>query len=479
MSNPATSQSRDPAKACFITFGCQMNKLDSELAAAELERHGMTLTPEPDDAGVVVINTCSVRRHAEERALSNLGRFRRVKEQFPQFVLAVMGCMAQKEGERLLKAYPHLDIVCGTRRFVDLPDLVGRVRAEGGRYAVTDDAPVTFERSTAKRPDPYRAFVAIMRGCNNFCSYCIVPHVRGREISRPPEDVENEVRALVRGGCAEITLLGQNIDAYAAANSRLPDLLRRLDANVPGLERLRFVTSHPKDISAELLRAMAELPSLCEHLHMPAQSGSTRILRAMNRGYTADRYREIIASAREIVPDIEIASDFIVGFPGETDEDFEATVSLVRECRFNQSFIFKYSPRERTKAAEMPDDVPLAVKQERNQRLLAVQEEVSRARQRAKEGRTFEVLVEGPSKRDKSRLVGRTRGNEIVVFPGCERPGAKCSSVRTDAHSPRATNAPCAHRPPATDLRPGALVNVRITDSTPLTLFGEMAPAGS
>ena len=327
---------------------------------------------------------------------------------------------------------------------------------------------MTFERSTAKRPDPYRAFVAIMRGCNNFCSYCIVPHVRGREISRPPEDVENEVRALVRGGCAEITLLGQNIDAYAAANSRLPDLLRRLDANVPGLERLRFVTSHPKDISAELLRAMAELPSLCEHLHMPAQSGSTRILRAMNRGYTADRYREIIASAREIVPDIEIASDFIVGFPGETDEDFEATVSLVRECRFNQSFIFKYSPRERTKAAEMPDDVPLAVKQERNQRLLAVQEEVSRARQRAKEGRTFEVLVEGPSKRDKSRLAGRTRGYDIVVFPGPEGSGGKCSSVRTDAHSPHATN-----------IRSGALVNVRITDSTPLTLFGELESGGS
>jgi len=376
--------------------------------------------------------------------------------------------MAQKEGEGLLNAYPHLDIVCGTRHFVDLPDLVGRVRAEGGRYAVTGDAPVTFERSTATRPNPYRAFVAIMRGCNNFCSYCIVPYVRGREISRPPEDVENEVRALVDDGCAEITLLGQNIDAYASDNSRLPDLLGRLDANVPALERLRFVTSHPKDISAELLRAMAELPSVCEHLHMPAQSGSTRILEAMNRGYTAGRYREIVASAREIVPGVEIASDFIVGFPGETDADFEATVSLVRECQFNQSFIFKYSPREGTKAAKMPDDVPMAVKKERNQRLLAVQEEVSRARHWAKEGRTFEVLVEGPSKRDKSRLAGRTRGHDIVVFPGPEGSVGKCSSVRTDAHLP-----------PATDLRRGALVNVRITDSTPLTLFGELESGGS
>lgn len=446
MNTPAQPTERDPAKVCFITFGCQMNKLDSELAAAEFQRHGFALTADRDEAGIVIINTCSVRRHAEERALSNLGRFRRAKEQSPGLVLAIMGCMAQKEGEGLLGAYPYLDIVCGTRRFVDLPEFVGRVRSEGGRYAVTDDAPVAFERSTTTRPDAYRAFVGVMRGCNNFCSYCIVPYVRGREISRPPEEIEAEVRALAADGCAEITLLGQNIDAYEYEDVRLADLLRRIDANAPGLVRLRFVTSHPKSISDDLLRAMAELPSVCEHLHMPAQSGSTRVLAAMHRGYTAERYREIVASAREIVPGIEIASDFIVGFSGETDEDFEATVSLVRDCGFNQSFIFKYSPREGTKAAAMADDVPLAVKQERNQRLLAVQEEVSRARQKAKEGRTFEVLVEGVSKRDASRLTGRTRGHDIVVFP----------------------------KPAGAELAPGALVDVRITESTPLTLRGEM-----
>ena len=451
MTTPAHTLERDPSKVCFITFGCQMNKLDSELAAAEFQRHGFTITPDPDEAGVVVVNTCSVRKHAEERALSNLGRFRRARERFPGFVLALMGCMAQKEGDALLKAYSHLDIVCGTRRFVDLPELAARVRAEGGRHAVTDEAPLAFERSTATRPDAYRAFVAVMRGCNNFCSYCIVPYVRGREISRPPEDIEDEVRSLVDDSCVEITLLGQNVDAYASGESHLPDLLRRLDGNVPGLRRLRFVTSHPRDISDDLLLAMAELPSVCEHLHMPAQSGSTRILQAMHRGYTAERYREIVASARAHVPDIEIASDFIVGFPGETDEDFEATVSLVRECQFNQSFIFKYSPREGTKAAAMADDVPLAVKQERNQRLLAVQKEVSGERQSAKIGTTVEVLVEGVSKRDPLRLTGRTRGHGIVVFPVPAGPA----------------------------LPPGALVDVHITDATPLTLLGELDPARS
>jgi len=446
VNTPTQPTERNPAKVCFITFGCQMNKLDSELAAAEFQRHGFTLTADRDEAGVVIINTCSVRRHAEERAVSNLGMFRRAKEEFPGLVLAIMGCMAQKDGEGLLRAYPYLDIVCGTRRFIDLPELVGRVRSEGSRHAVTDDAPVAFERSTTTRPDAYRAFVGIMRGCNNFCSYCIVPYVRGREISRPPEEIESEIRALAADGCAEITLLGQNVDAYEHDGVGLADLLRRIDANTPGLVRLRFVTSHPKSISDDLLRAMAELPSVCEYLHMPAQSGSTRVLAAMNRGYTAERYREIVASARQTVPGIEIASDFIVGFSGETDEDFESTVSLVRDCQFNQSFIFKYSPREGTKAASIADDVPMDVKKDRNQRLLAVQEEVSRARQKAKEGRTFELLVEGVSKRDSSRLAGRTRGHGIVVFP----------------------------KPVGVELAPGSLIDVRIIDSTPLTLLGEI-----
>lgn len=435
---------RDRGKACFITFGCQMNKLDSELAAGEFLRAGVSVTANPDEAGVVIINTCSVRRHAEQRALSNLGRFKRAKKQCPELVLVVMGCMAQKEGEALLGAYPCLDVVCGTKHFAELPALVKRVRSERGRYAVTGDAPVRFDRAAAARPDRWRAFVSVLRGCNSFCSYCIVPYVRGRETSRPPAEVEDEVRRLADDGCVEITLLGQNIDAYRHGDTDLAALLAQLDP-IPGLRRLRFVTSHPKDISDRLLRAMADLPSVCEHLHMPAQSGSTKILRAMNRGYTAERYREIAASARETVPGVGIASDFIVGFPGETDDDFAATVELVRECRFSQSFIFKYSPREGTKAARMTDDVPQGTKEARNHELLSVQEDVSRAENEAKVGRSLEVMVEGVSKRDPGRLTGRTRGNDIVVFP----------------------------RHAGAEPEPGALAEVRITDSTPLTLFGE------
>ena len=477
---------RDTAKVCFITFGCQMNKLDSELAAAELLRSGMSVTPDPTQAGVIVINTCSVRKHAEDRALSNLGRFKRAKEQCPEMVIAMMGCMAQKDGEKLLQAYPYLDIVCGTKHFADLPELVDRVRAQRERISVTGEAEVRLDRIPAARPHPFRAFVSIMRGCNSFCSYCVVPYVRGRETSRPAPDIEGEVRTLVGDGCVEITLLGQNVDAYRRGDMGLAALLRQLDP-IRGLQRLRFITSHPKDVSEDLLRAVADLPSVCEHLHMPAQSGSTRILEAMNRRYTAERYREIVASAREIVPGVEIASDFIVGFPGETDEDFAATVSLVRDCRFNQAFIFKYSPRDGTRAARMDDDVPTHVKQERNRALLAVQEEVSRARNKAREGRTFEVLVEGPSKRDPARLTGRTRGYDIVVFPdpSATPPPGRCPPVRTGGHLPAehteshetGTEGKCAsvrtdaHFMPHT-IRPGALVTVRITDSTPLTLFG-------
>jgi len=443
---PTPPTRRDTSTVCFLTFGCQMNQLDSELAAGEFWRHGITLTSDASRAGTVVLNTCSVRRHAEERARSNLGRFKRAKQEHPELVLAVMGCMAQKEGSELLRAYPYLDIVCGTKQFARLPQLVERARSAGERIAVTDDAPVVIDRVPAVRPDRYRAFVSILRGCNAFCSYCIVPYVRGREASRPPDEVKGEVRALVEAGCREIVLLGQNVDAYRHEDTDLAGLLRALDP-LPGLERLRFITSHPKDVSRRLLEAMAELPSVCEHLHMPAQSGSTAVLRAMRRGYTAERYREIVASARRIVRDVEIASDFIVGFPGETEADFAATVSLVRDCGFSQAFIFKYSPREGTRAAKLEDDVPQRVKAERNRILLGVQAEVSGAQNAAKVGRTVEVLVEGPSKRDRSRLAGRTRGNAIVVFP------APADAV------------------PA----PGALVTVRVTDSTPLTLVGELS----
>lgn len=443
--NDQSQNLRDKSKFFFITFGCQMNKLDSELAAAELLRAGFTQAESENKAGVIIVNTCSVRRHAEERALSHLGRFKFAKKMFKDLVVVVMGCMAQKEGEALLDSIPPLDIVCGTRKFADLPSLVARVRERGERIVATEDEHIDIDRLATARPDKWRAFICVLRGCNSFCSYCIVPYVRGRETSRPPADVITEVKRLVDDGCVEITLLGQNIDAYEYEGVDLAELLQ-LVALTPGLRRLRFITSHPKDISPRLLDTVAAVPQVCGHLHMPAQSGSDKILAAMNRGYTAEHYLEIVNDARRRVPNIEIASDFIVGFPGETDADFEATVSLLRECQFNQCFIFKYSPREGTRAEQMSDDVPQAVKEERNHILLAVQGEISRERQKAKVGRTFEIMVEGQSKRDKSKLVGRTRGNDIVVF------------------TPQAGIA----------FTPGDVVDVEIIDSTPLTLFAKI-----
>jgi tRNA-2-methylthio-N6-dimethylallyladenosine synthase len=424
-----------------------MNKLDSELAAAEFARRGTLLTADLDRAGAVVINTCSVRKHAENRALSNLGRFKRAKARDPRFVVALMGCMAQKEGQALLDAVPHLDLVCGTRQFTRLPELIEEVRATGGRFVVTDSAELRFERLPTTRPDPWRAFVSVMRGCNSFCTYCIVPYVRGREVSRPPGDIADEVRRLIDDGCVEITLLGQNIDAYRHESTDLAGLLERLDPT-PGLRRLRFVTSHPRDVSTRLLRAVNGLARVCEHLHMPAQSGSTSVLRAMSRGYTAERYRAILAEARETVPGIQIASDFIVGFPGETDADFAATASLVADAGFSQTFIFKYSPREGTRAAGLPDDVSDEVKANRNQRLLAIQESVARARNAKRVGETLEVMIEGPSKRDAGRWTCRTRGNEIVVVPIADAP----------------------------DARPGHVCTVRIASATALTLLGHSHP---
>ena len=444
----------------FETFGCQMNKLDSETACEMLLRAGFELADGPDSADVILFNTCSVRRHAEERVYSRIGALKWAKRRRPHLVIGVLGCMAQKDGEQVFRRAPLVDIVCGPRHEADLAELITEARngrrvlaLDNGRIArepagksprasadvlVVDHTPQPYgERNGSTRPSPFQAFTAIMLGCDNFCSYCVVPYVRGREESRPPDDVAAEVERLVQSGAREITLLGQNVNSYAFG---LPQLLRRIH-DTPGLERIRFVTSHPKDVSDELLAAMAELPKVCKHLHAPAQSGSTRILQLMNRRYTREHYLDMIDRARRIVPGIEIASDFIVGFPTENDEEFMETVDLVRRAEFNQCFIFKYSPRPGTKAAEMRDDVPEGVKKQRNAELLTVQEEVSTRRNREKLGRLMPVLVEGPSKNDPGKLASRTGGNDIVVFAGPESMA-------------------------------GSIVNVRITGSTALTLFG-------
>lgn len=427
------------------TFGCQMNKLDSEIMLGELLSLGFGRAPDVGSANVILYNTCSVRRHAEEKVYSRLGTLKTLKEARPDLVIGVVGCMAQSQQDTIFRRAPHVDLVCGTFEIGRLPELVEQVIRERRPVLSVEERDITIgKRNFACRPVRHQAYVLIMRGCDNFCSYCVVPHVRGPERSRAVAEILEECRALIADGVREITLLGQNVDSYGRSlgdGTTLASLLRALHS-LDGLLRIRFVTSHPKDITSELLETMAELPKVCRHLHMPAQSGSDRILRAMNRGYTAARYREIVSDARRLMPDIQFASDFIVGFPGETDEDFKATVHLMEDVRFQNAFIFKYSPRPGTAAAKLPDDVPRAVKEERNRQLLKVQERISAERNASLVGSTLDVLVDGPSKSNRQRLSGRSHGNDIVVFDGPESLS-------------------------------GRIMPVRITSSTSLTLFGE------
>jgi tRNA-2-methylthio-N6-dimethylallyladenosine synthase len=421
-----------------------MNKLDSEAIAGQLMDAGYEHTDERGDADLILINTCSVRQHAEDKVWSLLGALRRHKERNPHLVIAVMGCMAQREQNAIFSRMPHVDIVCGPLDLPQLPDLIAALPQRREQILATDSCgPVRLPRLVSRRPNRFQAFVSIMRGCNNFCAYCIVPHVRGREHSRPPHEVTDEVRRLADDGVKEVTLLGQNVNSYGRGldgGVTLADLLRRLDP-IEGIERLRFVTSHPKDATDELFAAMAELPSVCPHLHLPAQAGSNRILAAMNRRYTREEYLDRVARARDLMPDLELASDFIVGFPGETDADYQQTADLLRRVQYQNCFIFKYSPRPGTAAADLPDDVSTETKKARNHHLLAVQEDIMRRRQAAMVGQTLEVLVEGESKNDPTKLIGRSRANHIVAFPG--EPSLE-----------------------------GQTLPVTITDSTPLTLFG-------
>jgi tRNA-2-methylthio-N6-dimethylallyladenosine synthase len=411
----------DPPKLLVITFGCQMNKLDSEVVAGHLLEAGYVATDSPRDADVILINTCSVRQHAEDKVWSLLGTLRPRKARRPGLVIGVIGCMAQKERDHIRQRMPHVDLVCGPMELDRLPELIEEIRQRHEPVLAVGEGHVgRVPRVVSHRPNRFQAFVAIMRGCDNYCAYCVVPAVRGHEESRPPDEVAAEVEALVADGVVEVTLLGQNVNSYGRTlgdGTNLVSLLQRLDP-IAGLQRLRFVTSHPKDATDELFQAIADLPHVCPYLHLPAQSGSNRVLRDMNRRYTREHYLERIARLRETVPGVEVASDFIVGFPGETDAEFEETVDLVRRVEFQNCFVFKYSPRAGTKAAEVPDDVPWAVKQERNSRLLGVQKEIMGRRNAAMVGRVLDVLVEGASSRDPANLTGRSRANHIVAFPG-------------------------------------------------------------
>ena len=416
----------------FETFGCQMNKLDAELSLGLLQEEGYKIVDKVDDANVILFNTCSVRQHAEDKVYSHLGALKTLKKRHPEVIVGVLGCMAQKDGEAIFKRMPHVDLVCGTRMFSRLPEMLLKIRNHGSHVlAIEEDQIVNVKRAVTYRPNFYQAFVTVMRGCDNYCSYCIVPYVRGREISRTIADVKEEAQSLVSNGCREVTLLGQNINSYGKGlrgNVTLGYLLTELN-EIDGLDRIRFVTSHPADMSRDLIRTISRLEKVCEYLHMPAQSGSDDILKRMRRGYTAGYYRDLISYARELIPHLTVASDFIVGFPGETEEDFQETVQLMEDIRFQNCFIFKYSPRTGTKAAELKDDVPDKTKRARNMKLLELQKQISLEENKKIIGKEMQVLVEGASKSDPNRLSGRTRQNHIVVFNGSQDLGGKLAGV--------------------------------------------------
>ena len=446
-----------------------MNKLDTALVTSALKEAGFGFADSVKEADVVLINTCSVREHAEQRVLSHLGHLKHIKESHPDLVVGVIGCMAQRLGDKLLE-HEAVNLVCGPAEIPQIRELITEVLKEKKKtLAVTEKirrkaleqqsrALEEFESAYGIEDEsiPAQAFVRVMRGCNNFCSYCVVPYVRGPEESRPPEAIIEQIRKLADHGVKQITLLGQTVNSYKYnQGEKTWSLADLLDAagNIEGIEWLRFVTSYPsEEFFDDIMQVMVGSSKVCEYLHMPAQNGSDKILRAMNRNYTAALYLELIEKARAIVPGITIAGDFIVGFPGETDEDFQATVDLAKKARYKNAFIFKYSPRPGTTADKrLQDTVPAEVKQKRNVKLLAVQEKISDELSRDFLGKQVKILVEGLSKKshvnmdkdENPQLIGRTSGDWIVVFNG-----------------------------PAS--LAGQFTNVKITKTSPLTLFGEI-----
>ena len=447
-------------KLYIETVGCQMNVLDSELVVASLRKHDYELTDSTDDADTILFNTCSVRAQAENKIYSALGRLKDAKKTNPNKIIGVLGCMAQKDQKLIFKRAPYVDLIVGPGQLHQVPELIQEIEAGAGQQLEVslgrkDGSRDQIERShesfdplrdPSMRPTPFQAYVRIQIGCDKFCTYCIVPSVRGPEQSRPPHQILSEARQLADEGCKEIILLGQTVNSYryrdgdsknGGKTTRLSDLLYSLH-EIDGLERIKFITNYPKDMTDDLLEAVRDLPKCSKYLHVPIQTASNRLLQRMKRGYTVEEYLVMMDRIREWLPDAAVTSDFIVGFCGETEEDFQLTCDLVREQRFKNSFIFKYSERPGTKGAEhFPDDVPDEVKRRRNNELLAIQNEISEEDNQKFLGQQVEVLVEGPSKsslrsQDESapqgvdtsqqvQLTGRTMCDRIVVFDGNRR----------------------------------------------------------
>jgi len=433
-----------------------MNERDSEALACLLEERGYVASPAEEQADVLIFNTCSVRDQAERKAIGKVQIMKRLKRRRPEIVIGIIGCMAQNYRDELFAKIPHLDFVVGTDRLHELPRVIDEVLAQRHHVSATETGDEVLGRLYGHRRGGMSAFVAVMRGCNQFCSYCIVPHVRGREKSRAVDEIVSEVEGLASSGVREIVLLGQNITAYGLAEARragtyspdlspFADLLRAVN-NVPGVARIRFTSPHPRDMNDAFIDAVTTLPRVCESFHVPVQSGANRILSLMKRGYTAEDYMGRIDDIRRGLPDATFSTDIIVGYPSETEEEFNATRRLMNDVGFDMAYIFKYSPREGTLAASMPDDVPQAVKEERNQLLLKDLAARAANSNKAYLRQSVEVLVEGPSKRNAARWSGRSRTNKTCIFN------------------------------PVGGVSPGDLARVRITRTTPNSLFGKVEP---
>jgi tRNA-2-methylthio-N6-dimethylallyladenosine synthase len=405
-------------KAFIRTFGCQMNDHDSERMAGLLKGQGYALTINPDEADLILVNTCTIREKAEQKGYSELGRYARLKKTRPEMIIGMAGCVAQQEGRKVLKRYPWVDLVFGSANIPHLPAMINE-KLSASLPIIMDKEPVGPPPSVpAVRSDRVRAWVNIMEGCNKNCTFCVVPTTRGRERSRPADAVVNEVRDLGLNGYKEVTLLGQTVNSFGKGTPvEFPDLLWLLN-DLPGIERIRFTTSHPVDLTPKLMQAMNMLPKVCEHLHLPVQSGSDAILERMNRGYGMSEYIKKVNTLRRFLHNISLTTDIIVGFPGESNEDFEMTLKALQIIRFDAIFAFKYSPRPNTQAVSYPDPVPEDVKNTRLQKLMAVQKKISEEKTRDLVGTLQEVLVEATGKRDPGQMFGRTRYQRTVRFHG-------------------------------------------------------------
>jgi tRNA-2-methylthio-N6-dimethylallyladenosine synthase len=439
------------SKLHVITYGCQMNEYDSERVVGLLGKQHYELTDRPDDADVILLNTCSIREKAEDKVFSQLGSLKHLKRARPDLVIGVMGCMAQLQQGRIQERAPYVDLVFGSPAIARVGELLAQVKAGRGPVLETGEGALVKIIDRPGRAARLKAFVTVMEGCEKHCTFCVVPTTRGRERSHAPDVIVEEIRGLVAAGCKEVTLLGQTVNAYGRDLTPPTDLAALLERvnDIEGIERIRFTTSNPYNLTSRLIHAIRELPKVVEYLHLPLQSGSDRILARMHRGYTRARYLELIAELRDAVPEIALSTDLIVGFPGETDEDFAHTLDMVERVGYDNAFVFRYSRRPGTPAATMPDQIPDEVKAGRNAALLEVTTRVAAGRSRRLEGRTMPVLVDGASRKNPREATGRSRCNRVVNFDAGGR-----------------------------DLL-GCVVPVRITQALPHSLRGEHGDAAA